>query len=959
VVKYLKKKNQIIKIKEPKLRPERIINPVISVHKAHLRDDHELSEKQRLLFVARNLEVFREFLSFGFLKKIENLDQKEVDNIKLPFLLQDQPTCINKNSALMRDYQLDGVNFMLKMYQSGMSCVLADEMGLGKTIQTIAFLGSLKHDLGKKGPHLVVVPMSVLSNWMSEFKRFCPSLVIVRFHSTNKEEKDRLKKIILTGIPLGEIDVIVTTYDMLVSEGKQGIGNIRYRCLILDEAHKIKNDETIVSGACRRITRESCVFLTGTPVQNNLKECWSLLNCLQPDIITKSNLFNDAFDANDMSLINLGLVDSVWKLLKILVLRRRKVDVNLKLPPKRELRLMCPLSSQQIFWYKRILLSSAISQVTGVNDGNAEFETKGDKTKIKIKETQPEKVPLKLNNLMMQLRKICNHPFLFPHVGKDPEFCSPEDYIESSGKLAMLNRLLLTLKKENHRCVIFSQFTKMLDIIEDFITLQGYTFVRLDGQTNRIQRMINIGRYNAPNSSIFIFLLSTRAGGLGVNLQTADTCILFDSDWNPQSDIQAMGRVHRIGQVKPVTIYRMVSSDTVEERIVARATRKLLLDEMVSYGTESIINDSGCINNSYESKDLYEEEENENKGASTSDMMKALKFTMKRMFKNSGGSTIKLNLDNSIGNNMSNKNLDLSIANSRNEGIVAVDSSNSLTTVESQDNDDNDVDNDNCFALSAKNSDTKVFQGENFALTSLYKGKSLKDIKNEWEDSQNATLGKREQVSRFVAVNGVVGAGGSINVLKQNFYNLKDGEPSVYGKSGELGQKNVQSLPVPKRKQVKAGVDYMNIEFCHACGQGGKLICCDGCPMAYHPECLGFKNEKEFNKSLATKGGLPTKKYYCPHHQCTNCSKTTSQAGNLLLRCMSCPTTYCEDCADFEGNMTIIPEQPPVLLQDLGFHQCNQAVYILCTQQCSKVFGETNEYFFGKTRINNKKKKRK
>lgn len=787
--------------------------------------------------------------------------------------------------------------------------------------------------------------MSVLSNWMSEFKRFCPSLIVVRFHSSNKEEKDRLKKMILAGIPLGEIDVIVTTYDMLVSEGKQGIGNIRYRCLILDEAHKIKNDETIVSGACRRITREASVFLTGTPVQNNLKECWSLLNCLQPDIFTKSNLFNDSFDANDMTLTNLGLVDSVWKLLKILVLRRRKVDVNLKLPPKRELRLMCPLSSQQIFWYKRILLSSAISQITGVNDGNTEFETSGDKTKIKIQDGQAEKAPLKLNNLMMQLRKICNHPFLFPNVGKDPEFCEPEDYIESSGKLAMLDRLLLTLKKENHRCVIFSQFTKMIDIIEDFITLKGYTFVRLDGQTNRIQRMINIGRYNAPNSSLFIFLLSTRAGGLGVNLQTADTCILFDSDWNPQSDIQAMGRVHRIGQVKPVTIYRMVSSDTVEERIVARATRKLLLDEMVSHGTESIMKGSGCTS-SYESKDLYDEEESENKGASTSDMMKALKFTMKRMFKNSGGSTIKLNLDNSVGNSMSNKNLDLSIAYARSQGnLIDVDSSNSPTTIDDEDDDD---DRDNCFALSSKNSDTKVFQGEDFHLTSLYKGKSLKDIKNEWENSQSETLGKREVVSRFVAVKGVVGAGGTINVLKQNFYDLKNGEPSVYGKNGELGQKNIQAAPVSKRKQVKAGVDYKNVEFCHACGQGGKLLCCDGCPMAYHHECLGFKNEKEFNKSLANKGGLPTKKFYCPHHQCTNCLKTTSQAGNLLLRCMGCPTTYCEDCADFDGTMTIIPEQPPALLQNLGFHQCNQAVYILCSPQCSHVFAQTNEYFFGK-----------
>lgn len=390
--------------KERKPREQKPKDTVAVAHRAALKEDQEVSEVKRLVFVAKHMSYFQIFLTSGYMKRAQealsellngasgstaagatgvggadkikreiesgssnsnnggasgsamtvvdvNVDATEptssstsgssaveaadvsaiatsveaeairiknreeaLTQVQAPVKQlrpNEQPQCV-RGAVELRDYQIQGVNFMLRMYHAGMSCILADEMGLGKTLQTISFLGTLKNDLGCSGPHLVVVPMSVLSNWMSEFKRFCPLLNVVRYHASDISEKQRVRTEVLAGIPIGKVDVVVTTYEMVVSEGKNtGILSARYRMLVLDEAHKVKNDSTQVSNACRRITKESCVFLTGTPVQNNLKECWSLLNCMQPDVFSKSDLFDDAFDPNDMTATNMDMVDKV------------------------------------------------------------------------------------------------------------------------------------------------------------------------------------------------------------------------------------------------------------------------------------------------------------------------------------------------------------------------------------------------------------------------------------------------------------------------------------------------------------------------------------------------------------------------------------------------------------------------------------------------------------------------
>ena len=829
---------QVVKQKAP-----RVVDTAHTRHVNKLRDDRDSSERVRQQYVAKHIDLFRPFLDNKQLNKLKTVQvpHGEIGSERLRQLaIGQQPKCIAK-TTIMRDYQLLGVNFLLRMYANGMSCILADEMGLGKTLQTIAFLGHLKDELNVHGPHLVVVPLSVLSNWCQEFARHCPRLVVRRFHVSDMTEKNARRADIMAGASRGTIDVVVTTYEMLVSEKSSGIANMRFRYVILDEAHKVKSDATLVSNACKRITRELTIMLTGTPLQNNLRECWCLLNNMQPDIFSKGELFDDAFDAADMARTDLKLVDSVWRLLKILVLRRKKQDVELSIPPKRELRLLCPLSEMQNFWYKRILVMSA------------RYLNGGDNISTSAR--------MALANLMMQLRKVSNHPFLFPHIeDMNDDGNSLKDMLEASGKLSILDRLLSTLKSEGHRCCIFSQFTSMLDILEDYCVLRGIKYTRLDGSTNRVQRVINMRLFNMPDSQLDVFLASTRAGGQGINLQTADTCILFDSDWNPQCDVQAMGRVHRIGQTKPVTVYRLISTGTVEERIVARATRKLMLDEMVSGGSKAMLSAANPAGD--EEEDV--EKEPDALGANESDMKRALLFSMKKMFKKSGGVTTKIDADDDDATVLSPESLDKLIQAAR-SGLDAFvnedEDEDEDSVIETKAGSSTNDEEDRCFALTADASNTRVFKGEDFTLDTLYSGRSLTDIRNEWEQRNYVKAGKREGVSRLISVDGGVGVG-QVQVLKTNMYTLESGEPSILQKE--------TSAKARGGKMLRAGVDYFNLTFCMVCGEDelhGDIVMCDGCPVTLHVKCLEYDSLAEFEADHAVARGVS--KFYCTHHTCS------------------------------------------------------------------------------------------
>ncbi|XP_061990453.1 ISWI chromatin-remodeling complex ATPase CHR11 [Rosa rugosa] len=458
-----------------------------------------------------------------------------------------QPSCIQ---GKMRDYQLAGLNWLIRLYENGINGILADEMGLGKTLQTISLLGYLHEFRGITGPHMVVAPKSTLGNWMNEIRRFCPILRAVKFLG-NPDERKHIREDLLVA---GKFDVCVTSFEMAIKE-KSCLRRFSWRYIIIDEAHRIKNENSLLSKTMRLYNTNYRLLITGTPLQNNLHELWSLLNFLLPEIFSSAETFDEWFQIsgeNDQQEV----VQQLHKVLRPFLLRRLKSDVEKGLPPKKETILKVGMSQMQKQYYKALLQKD----LEVVNAGG---ERK------------------RLLNIAMQLRKCCNHPYLFQGAEPGPPYTTGDHLITNAGKMVLLDKLLPKLKERDSRVLIFSQMTRLLDILEDYLMFKGYLYCRIDGNTGGEDRDASIDAFNKPGSEKFVFLLSTRAGGLGINLATADVVILYDSDWNPQVDLQAQDRAHRIGQKKEVQVFRFCTEYTIEEKVIERAYKKLALDALV------------------------------------------------------------------------------------------------------------------------------------------------------------------------------------------------------------------------------------------------------------------------------------------------------------------------------------------------------------------------------------------
>ncbi|KAK7292309.1 hypothetical protein RIF29_08087 [Crotalaria pallida] len=472
--------------------------------------------------------------------------KEEEDGLASTRLLT-QPSCIQ---GKMRDYQLAGLNWLIRLYENGINGILADEMGLGKTLQTISLLGYLHEFRGITGPHMVVAPKSTLGNWMNEIRRFCPILRAVKFLG-NPDERKHIRENLLVA---GKFDVCVTSFEMVIKE-KSALRRFSWRYIVIDEAHRIKNENSLLSKTMRLYNTNYRLLITGTPLQNNLHELWALLNFLLPEIFSSAETFDEWFQIsgeNDQQEV----VQQLHKVLRPFLLRRLKSDVEKGLPPKKETILKVGMSPMQKQYY-RALLQKDLEVV------NAGGERK------------------RLLNIAMQLRKCCNHPYLFQGAEPGPPYTTGDHLITNAGKMVLLDKLLPKLKERDSRVLIFSQMTRLLDILEDYLMFRGHQYCRIDGNTGGDDRDASIEAYNKPGSEKFVFLLSTRAGGLGINLATADVVILYDSDWNPQVDLQAQDRAHRIGQKKEVQVFRFCTEYTIEEKVIERAYKKLALDALV------------------------------------------------------------------------------------------------------------------------------------------------------------------------------------------------------------------------------------------------------------------------------------------------------------------------------------------------------------------------------------------
>lgn len=444
----------------------------------------------------------------------------------------------------LRPYQLHGVHWLTECLRNQQGCILGDEMGLGKTCQTISLLVYMSGALGKKGPFLVLSPLSVMENWRKELEGFAPSLTVLCYKG-DKERRAELQR-------EADFHVLLTTYEMCLKD-TSFLRRWKWQVLVVDEAHRLKNQNSLLHQTLTQFSVGFRVLLTGTPIQNNLQELYSLLSFIQPSVFTPDE--TDDFVNSYSNVKNQpALAAELQSVLEPFLLRRVKSEVAVDLPKKTELVMYHGMSALQKKYYKALLMK----------DREAFGNEQGSKTR--------------LLNILMSLRKCVDHPYLFDGVEPEP-FEMGEHLIEASGKLCLLDSMLTYLHQGGHRVLLFSQMTRMLDIIQDYMEYRGYSYERLDGSVRGEER--NLAVKNFSSKDIFVFLLSTKAGGVGLNLTAADTVIFMDSDFNPQNDLQAAARCHRIGQNRPVKVVRLLARDTVEEIMYSRAVSKLHLTNTV------------------------------------------------------------------------------------------------------------------------------------------------------------------------------------------------------------------------------------------------------------------------------------------------------------------------------------------------------------------------------------------
>ncbi len=470
----------------------------------------------------------------------------------------------------LKEYQLEGLKWLISLHENNLNGILADDMGLGKTIQTIAMLSYLMEFKRNNGPFLIVVPLSTLSNWANEISKWAPTMIRVVYKGAPNLRKQIVKDVIDTR----QFNVLLTTYEYIMKDTK-ALKRVEWQYIIVDEGHRMKNAESKFAQTLGNIyTSKHRLLLTGTPLQNNLPELWALLNFLLPTVFNSMESFDQWFnkpfaqfrqqgvlDENDTQNVlsqeeRLLIVHRLHEVLRPFMLRRVKDQVLDQLPEKREIVLRCHLSGWQRKLYKAIYSRSM--------SGIKELQTDGTVA------TQG------LNNPIMHMRKVCNHPYLFL-----TDWNIDEDLVRTSGKFELMDRMLPKLAAAGHRVLLFTQMTQLMTIMERFLEMRGMKYLRLDGSTSSDEREKRMYMFNDPDSPYFIFLLSTRAGGLGLNLATADTVIIFDSDWNPMMDAQAQDRAHRIGQKNEVRVFRLVAASSIEDKILARATDKKNLNGLV------------------------------------------------------------------------------------------------------------------------------------------------------------------------------------------------------------------------------------------------------------------------------------------------------------------------------------------------------------------------------------------
>ncbi|KAF8961860.1 P-loop containing nucleoside triphosphate hydrolase protein [Flammula alnicola] len=862
---------------------------------ALVNDKQDARDKARKMWLWCHRALFEPLLhaNSGFfeqLRKEMELNSEETISF-VPFHeLDEQPKLIK---ATMKDYQLHGLSFLVSMYQNGMNCILGDEMGLGKTLQTLSLFTYIKENSsGPHDPHLVICPLSVLSSWEAEAARWVPSMRVVRFHG-NASERDRLKNSLRGD---DDFDVILTTYDAYVTEDGW-FKSRRWTYCVLDEGHKIKNSETNLAHKLQGQGSLYRLILTGTPVQNNLLELWGLLHWLYPSVFTSASerLFKVSFDLTQGSY-SIPFLSTSKKLVSSIMLRRTKAVVTQDIPPREELTVFIPLTETQRFWTYRLLTKMDTPDLKKIfNDGaNAKAEI-GDSINIEeLSKTsgrprgvlsgmenqlhQVENIRAapaqgtqwkKLMNLLMQLRKVCDHPYLLTNAEPEP-ISIAEHIVSASSKLVAIDKILVDILPKGERVLIFSQWMGMLDILEDFMVLRGISFARLDGSTSRPRRSLDIKLFQQEVSPYQVFLISTKAGGLGINLTKATTVIMCDSDWNPQNDLQAIARAHRIGQTKTVKVYRLICQGSVEDQMLDRIRRKLFLSMKIMGADNSASSDNTSLG------------------------VNALLNILRMGSSALSGTNPGMNLDRFLKADIKDI-LDASRAleqgrDAKIKQELKVEDANAQNSK---------------LLMDAEGEEQRLLSGVAQVQSRLFEGKIVRhhqsntQIANEWRDLQ-----KRPRVDRTVVVDGMTFMAPEHQISEVVATGIK---------------------PLVKKKESFDSEDY-----CIFCRDGGDLVCCARCPRVFHASCSGHSKAELRGRGIITcsqhactschrtttaSGGMLFRCRTCPQAFCEDCLPPgdIDAVGDVLpefelLKYGQHTTAYyirCNDCReDFASNPT-------------------------------------------------------
>ncbi|KAJ8109992.1 hypothetical protein OPT61_g7048 [Boeremia exigua] len=718
--------------------------------------------------------------------------------------------------------------------------------------------------------------------------------------------------------------IIVTTYDTFQADSAWFKHSFLWRYVVLDEGHKIKSSVTNIATSLKNISSEHRLILTGTPLQNNLLEMWALLTWLYPEVFTDKTqqLFKESFDLTQ-GKVNKKTMDDARHLLELIMLRRMKdsPNVNLGLPPKEEVLLYVPLTPMQRFWYTRLLtrvdqgmLEDLFANGKMKEQAVIDQDKKDDALMKKMQqlETRSETIGnqdeweetaqimrqalekeqgnsavtnksawQRLMNLVMQLRKCCSHPYLLPGVAPDPYYLG-EHVIRASGKFILLEKLLKhTIFEQGKKVLIFSGFTHTLDCCEDLLSLisghgQKFRHLRLDGGTGRARRNLDIRLFNREESDYKVMLLSTRAGGLGINLTSAQDVIFLDEDWNPQITLQAEARAHRIGQTKPVTIYKLCTQGTVEEQMMGRIRKKLYLSAKI---TESMRN-------------IHDGQTPAKGTASASDDMPQMDSTQLKSLIRRGAQTLSHpEIDVT---EMLSWDLPTMLEKCRDK---PADESSAPDAQQSA------VDEEKWLSVMER-VECAVFDGKRFQRQKNDKGKSAAaNILPDEITREDRRRGK----NTTVMVDGYA--------ISKESMNCGDWEavPTFAGKDPRLAD------PIREKKREIA-----HQEHCLTCFDGeetGHMVECKSCPRAYHYDCLA----PEYQSKVKGFSG-----FFCSQHNCADCGKNTTDAGGLVFRCRWCPQGFCEDCLDWDKTVLVGENLPE--FEIMGEPAPSGGFYVKCPE---------------------------